>query len=125
MRTLAYMGRLADALDTYEQLVDLLDRELSAPPALESRELAEQLFRELELQRQAAAEDRTDLLRPPFVGRIQERAVLLSAIEEAVRGHGAMLAVGGPPGIGKTRLIGRGCHRRQMARRGDCLGADA
>ncbi len=105
MRTLARMGRLADALDAYEQLVDLLDRELSAPPARESRELAEQLFRELELQRQAAAQDRTDLLHPTFVGRIQERALLLSAIEEATRGHGAMLAIGGPPGIGKTRLL--------------------
>lgn len=103
MRVLARLGRLPEALNLYEQLVDLLDREVAAPPSLETRELADALFRELELARQPAAEQ--SIWRPGFVGRTQERRALLAAIEGAIRNKGCVLAVDGPGGIGKTRLL--------------------
>lgn len=105
IRMLARMGRLTDALDAYDRLVDLLDQELGVPPDRETRDLAEHLFRELELARQTAALRSATLLRPPFAGRAQERALLLAVVERAVQGQGAMAAVGGQAGIGKTRLL--------------------
>src|SRR5512133_3386138 len=41
----------------------------------------------------------------PFVGRVQELADLVSALEEATWGRGSLVLVMGEPGIGKTRLM--------------------
>jgi class 3 adenylate cyclase len=49
--------------------------------------------------RQAPRDDRT-----PFVGREAERADLRRLLDQAVRGSGALVMVGGEPGVGKTRL---------------------
>ncbi|PYM19000.1 MAG: hypothetical protein DMD78_26260 [Candidatus Rokuibacteriota bacterium] len=40
-----------------------------------------------------------------FVGREIELAELLGATEEALRGHGQVVALVGEPGVGKSRLI--------------------
>ena len=42
--------------------------------------------------------------RTPFVGREAERANLRRLLDQAVRGQGALVMIGGEPGIGKTRL---------------------
>lgn len=42
----------------------------------------------------------------PFVGRKQERAHLLQAIERARQGAGALLLLAGEAGVGKSRLVG-------------------
>jgi class 3 adenylate cyclase/tetratricopeptide (TPR) repeat protein len=44
------------------------------------------------------------LERTPFVGRKVERAELRRFLDQAVRGHGALVMIGGEPGVGKTRL---------------------
>ena len=41
----------------------------------------------------------------PFVGRDAERALLRAALDDARRGHGRTVLVGGEPGIGKSRLV--------------------
>ncbi|HEY6693069.1 MAG TPA: ATP-binding protein, partial [Solirubrobacteraceae bacterium] len=41
----------------------------------------------------------------PFVGRVQELADLVFALEEAASGRGSLVLVTGEPGIGKTRLM--------------------
>ena len=42
--------------------------------------------------------------RTPFVGREVERAELRRLLEQAIGGHGALVMIGGEPGVGKTRL---------------------
>ena len=51
----------------------------------------------------------TDFLRAftegtTFVGRDSERVMLLRRLEQAVRGEGKVILIGGPPGVGKTRI---------------------
>jgi tetratricopeptide (TPR) repeat protein len=103
MLSLARMDRLGEALNAYERLVALLDDELSAPPSQATQELAGHIFRELELARQAATPARPVKL--PFVGRLRERSALLAVVEKAIQGSGGAIAVSGPGGIGKSRLL--------------------
>jgi DNA-binding SARP family transcriptional activator/class 3 adenylate cyclase len=42
--------------------------------------------------------------RTPYVGREAERAELVRLLDGALRGHGALVLIGGEPGVGKTRL---------------------
>ncbi len=42
--------------------------------------------------------------RTPFVGRESERAELRRLLDQTVRGQGALVMIGGEPGVGKTRL---------------------
>jgi len=42
--------------------------------------------------------------RTPFVGREAERADLRRLLDQTVRGRGALVMIGGEPGVGKTRL---------------------
>lgn len=105
MRTLAGLGRLAEALATYTRLEGLLEAELGVLPAEETRRLAGQLRSELELARQVVAFDRQRLTHQPFVGRGQERATALAAVEAAIARQGGLLAIEGVAGIGKTRLL--------------------
>jgi len=44
------------------------------------------------------------LERTPFVGREAERAELRRLLDQAARGQGALVMIGGEPGVGKTRL---------------------
>lgn len=41
----------------------------------------------------------------PFVGRENERTLLVKALEEAEQGHGSAWLIGGESGVGKSRLI--------------------
>ena len=56
--------------------------------------------------------------RTAFVGREQERAELERRIDDAVRGRGGVLLIGGEPGVGKTRLVEQAL---EMARRRRCV----
>jgi tetratricopeptide (TPR) repeat protein len=42
--------------------------------------------------------------RTPFVGRESERAKLRRCLDQVTRGRGALVMIGGEPGVGKTRL---------------------
>ncbi len=52
--------------------------------------------------------------RGPLVGRTAELTALGTALREAVRGRGSVVAVTGEPGLGKTRLVHE-CRRRAPA----------
>jgi tetratricopeptide (TPR) repeat protein len=51
-----------------------------------------------------APADPDELRRTPFAGRADERAELRRLLQQAVNGHGAIVLLGGEPGVGKTRL---------------------
>jgi eukaryotic-like serine/threonine-protein kinase len=54
-----------------------------------------------------------------FVGRVEELADLVSALEEAASGRGSLVLVTGEPGIGKTRLMSE--LAQVAAQRGVCV----
>jgi len=47
---------------------------------------------------------RHSLVEPPFVGRAREFRQLMQLLDVARRGHGQVVTISGPAGIGKTRL---------------------
>ena len=105
MRALARMDRLADALVAYADLEQLLTDEMGIAPTAETQTLAAQLRSELALTQKAAALSQENLLKRPFVGRIQERTLALTAVDQAIHGHGSLLAIEGEAGIGKSSLL--------------------
>ncbi|MBY0508482.1 MAG: protein kinase [Bryobacteraceae bacterium] len=62
--------------------------------------------------------------RIPLIGREAERAELLQRLQEAMAGRGAMVMIGGEPGVGKTHLIhsvlDEARHRGAYANIGHC-----
>jgi class 3 adenylate cyclase/tetratricopeptide (TPR) repeat protein len=64
------------------------------------------------------------LERTPFVGREAERAELRRCLDRAARGQGALVMIGGEPGVGKTRLAeelaGEARQRGLLALTGHC-----
>jgi class 3 adenylate cyclase/tetratricopeptide (TPR) repeat protein len=45
-----------------------------------------------------------DTVPTPYIGRVTERETLRTMLESAVGGHGGFVLIGGPPGLGKSRL---------------------
>lgn len=101
MRCLAGLGRLTEALDMYEKLVDFLAEEMDVRPTLSTRHLAEQIERDWQQSRRA----RSRMPSPPFVGRSAERTRLLTCLDQARQGQGGLAVVLGEAGMGKTRLL--------------------
>jgi DNA-binding SARP family transcriptional activator/DNA-binding transcriptional ArsR family regulator len=107
------LGRQADALRAYERCQALLREELGAEPAPETQALYKQLIapRAGRQGDEPGAGDGTLAGEPstqgdaPFVGRRDERAALLQALEVAIAGEGGVVLVAGDPGQGKSRLL--------------------
>jgi DNA-binding SARP family transcriptional activator/tetratricopeptide (TPR) repeat protein len=103
MRALAGMGRTPEAIAVYNQLQQLLESELSVPPADRTERLAARLNEELEAR--ATARRQNLRRRPPFVGRVLERSRLVRELDRAGNEGGGLAAVLGEAGMGKTRLL--------------------
>ncbi len=109
MQALAQEGRIGEALAVYARLGAVMNEEFGVEPGPEGRQLAASLRTE---QRIVATEDNLssypvvfDPLHPPFAGRRDERRLLLGAVDTAIGGWGQLVAVEGPAGIGKSRLL--------------------
>src|SRR5262245_12428688 len=117
MRLYYLLGREADALRAYEQCCKILDEELGVEPDPATVSLYEEI-RSLQQRRVWEREqlvapptggDPAMLPEPPLVGRQEQRAELLDAVELAIAGAGGRLLVAGEAGMGKSRL------RREVA----------
>lgn len=100
-----YTGRRSRALEDYEQLLRLLEKELGVEPSEETRRLYEQLsdqsFPQLGSLRRA--EPVGPLI--PLVGRDEAMARLAQEWRLANRGQARVVLVEGEAGVGKTRLL--------------------
>jgi DNA-binding SARP family transcriptional activator len=108
MTALAALGRRADALGVYERARVMLRDQLGVEPGLGLRSLE----RTLRSATDTAIDGGTPTSRPeaprrqPFVGRSDELARLTTSADAVARGHGAIVLIGGEPGLGKSRLVG-------------------
>ena len=116
-------GRQADALATLRDLREVLDRELGLDPSPAVRDLETALLRQdpdLAWSAPASgAAEKAPVVAPeptaptpvvvpptgwPLVGREEEIAALVGALQQADRGTSAFAVLTGEPGIGKSRL---------------------
>jgi DNA-binding SARP family transcriptional activator len=119
MQARARAGDIAGALQSYERCRSSLDEELGATPSSQTRALHAAILRgeerrqeDKETSRQADSDKMTSSLSAllpaslsPFVGRANELAALRDLIGALDRQRGAVVAVVGEAGIGKTRLV--------------------
>jgi hypothetical protein len=119
VRLLARLGRRREAMAQYEQAQVVLTRELGASlsGALERarRTIGSGASDQLQAVPAAGAATRWTIATVPVIGRVAERAAIDKLVSAAV--NGAMtpvLAIGGEPGIGKSRLLGYLADRMAM-----------
>jgi DNA-binding SARP family transcriptional activator len=101
--------RQADALQAYQEARRVLVEELGIEPgerlrALERAILDQDPSLQLVIREAPAAETKGTPRRRAFVGRDDELAELVAALDSAVDGRGRLVLIAGEPGIGKSRL---------------------
>lgn len=105
MRLHAASGDRAGALATFERFAATLASELGVEPMRETRQLFEALVREIPSPAARSGAPGPPPL--PFVGRQTELVRLQRLWQRAREGNGGLVLVGGPAGIGKSRLLKR------------------
>ena len=110
MRLAVLLGRHTDAIRQYELCRRILDEELGEPPSLVTRQIYEATVAERETGHPIRGMGlAAPLFEPagqvPFVGREQERSLLLQRLDAALDGHGGLVLLEGEAGVGKTRLL--------------------
>ncbi len=83
--------------------LDLLQRDPDARPGVDA--ILERLGERVEPRTRRARATRTTSGGSSFVGRAAELRVLAEALDEVRGGRGALVALGGQSGMGKTRLV--------------------
>jgi DNA-binding SARP family transcriptional activator len=100
-------GRQAEALDAYREAQDEL-MELGLEPTAELRDLQRAVLNQdasLDLPPEPAGSAPEVGGSGTFVGRSDELARIRTALDGALAGSGALVLIGGEPGIGKSRLL--------------------
>ena len=112
MRLYHLLDRPRAALEQFEALRELLDEELGVEPSAATTALLQEIGAAMEEAEPAYLPVPSspppllrDLAHLPFVGRTDERAILVDALQAALRGYGRIALVEGDAGVGKTRLV--------------------
>jgi len=122
MRAFCRLGQRNTALDQYRRCQEMVKRELSAEPMVETVDLYQGILDgrfEVAPVIDAAATGMAlveptlspghnpldPIVRSPLVGREPEMEFLQGSFEEARKGHGCLVLVHGDAGVGKTRLV--------------------
>ncbi len=99
-----------DPLDITHPVADVLKRLLAKNP-LERYASAASTLNALNVATGRRQTQETQAIREsflqaaPFVGRESERAQLVEALDQAIKGHGSAWLIGGESGVGKSRLL--------------------
>jgi DNA-binding SARP family transcriptional activator len=109
MLALYRSGRQAEALEVYRDTRRLLVDELGIEPGRELKELERAILAQdpaldVREREQAEAPPPQRSASDGLVGRESEMAGLLSLLDGAFSGSGALVLIGGEPGVGKSRL---------------------
>jgi DNA-binding SARP family transcriptional activator len=108
MLALYRSGRQAEALEEYRDARRTLVEELGIEPTRGLTDLERRiLVQDTELDTPAVPQQRARAADGPaagLIGRERELAMLTTVLERALTGTGALVLVGGEPGIGKSRL---------------------
>ncbi len=112
MRIYHLLGRTRAALQQFHVIRDLLADELSVEPSAATAALYVEVASSLDEAEPAHLPLPAppppllrDLAHLPFVGRADERSTLISALQDALQGHGGVALVEGDAGVGKSRLV--------------------
>ena len=100
MRAMADKGDLRGALRQFQRMEQALQRELGAVPSAAAQRLRARLEGAVSGLHAPAA-----LKRRPLVGRREVAGVLREHLTRAAQGHGGVVLVSGPPGVGKTAVL--------------------
>ncbi len=113
MRLYHLQKRDRAALQQYEHLRLMLERELGVEPARATTALYRQIASALSTSTtlylpQTQPPSILEWGRIPFIGRREERSRIVTGVQNAARNYGGLFLIEGAPGIGKTRLAEEG-----------------
>lgn len=109
MRLSFLLGRNTDAIEQFERCVSVLEEELGTKPSAPTVEIYEKILKQRNAGVRPLREEETTVLHgrranTPFVGREDERRILVDSLERVLAGSGGVALIEGEPGVGKTRL---------------------